>query len=181
MIKVNILDSFIKFDPWIIYVCLRFVIEEFYSCNFRENKKPYLFMFFNLQDHGIFREANKEMTESQNELYKRSLSQDINRHAAVVLEGRAVGKGFPLNLFTTTEFIYYLFFSCTHAHTHTLTYIGSVRAWWYLMSSVPFWKHTCFIGLHLFYEFECRCGVGRHEGCSRSTCSVKTEFVLVFS
>ncbi|MBA0604925.1 hypothetical protein Godav_017551 [Gossypium davidsonii] len=46
--------------------------------------------YTHLPDHGIFREGNKEMTESQNELYKRSLSQDINRHAAVVLEGRAV-------------------------------------------------------------------------------------------
>lgn len=73
-------------------------------------------MFLNLQDHGILREGSKEMTESQNELYKRSLSQDINRHAAVVLEGRAVGKGFPLNLFTTAEFIYYLFFSCTYIY-----------------------------------------------------------------
>ncbi|KAK5818545.1 hypothetical protein PVK06_023486 [Gossypium arboreum] len=46
--------------------------------------------YTHLPDHGILREGSKEMTESQNELYKRSLSQDINRHAAVVLEGRAV-------------------------------------------------------------------------------------------
>ncbi|XVE79128.1 hypothetical protein DITRI_Ditri14bG0033200 [Diplodiscus trichospermus] len=41
-------------------------------------------------DHGIFCDGNKEMTETQNELYRRTLPQDINRHAAVVLEGRAV-------------------------------------------------------------------------------------------
>ncbi|XVF19568.1 hypothetical protein REPUB_Repub11eG0122500 [Reevesia pubescens] len=46
--------------------------------------------YTHLPDHGILRDGSKEMTESQNELYKRTLSQDINRHAAVVLEGRAV-------------------------------------------------------------------------------------------
>ncbi|GMI89040.1 hypothetical protein like AT1G55750 [Hibiscus trionum] len=50
--------------------------------------------YTHLPDHGIFRDGNKEMTESQNELYKRTLSQDINRHAAVVLEGRAVDAEF---------------------------------------------------------------------------------------
>ncbi|XVE79124.1 hypothetical protein DITRI_Ditri14bG0032900 [Diplodiscus trichospermus] len=46
--------------------------------------------YTHLPDHGIFRDGGKEMTESQNELYRRTLSQDVNRHAAVVLEGRAV-------------------------------------------------------------------------------------------
>ncbi|XWS28470.1 hypothetical protein CRYUN_Cryun25bG0072400 [Craigia yunnanensis] len=46
--------------------------------------------YTHLPDHGIFRDGSKETTESQNELYRRTLSQDINRHAAVVLEGRAV-------------------------------------------------------------------------------------------
>ncbi|KAK8995236.1 hypothetical protein V6N11_069679 [Hibiscus sabdariffa] len=46
--------------------------------------------YTHLPDHGIFRDGNKELTESQSDLYKRTLSQDINRHAAVVLEGRAV-------------------------------------------------------------------------------------------
>ncbi|KAE8711399.1 putative RNA polymerase II transcription factor B subunit 1-1 [Hibiscus syriacus] len=46
--------------------------------------------YTHLPDHGLFRDGNKGMEESQNELYKRTLSQDINRHAAVVLEGRAV-------------------------------------------------------------------------------------------
>ncbi|KAE8733095.1 putative RNA polymerase II transcription factor B subunit 1-1 [Hibiscus syriacus] len=46
--------------------------------------------YTHLPDHGLFRDGNKEMAESQNELYKRTLSQDINRHAAVVLEGRTV-------------------------------------------------------------------------------------------
>ncbi|XP_022731035.1 probable RNA polymerase II transcription factor B subunit 1-1 isoform X4 [Durio zibethinus] len=46
--------------------------------------------YTHLPDRGIFRDGSKEMTESQNELYRRTLSQDFNRHAAVVLEGRAV-------------------------------------------------------------------------------------------
>ncbi|GKV44561.1 hypothetical protein SLEP1_g51730 [Rubroshorea leprosula] len=46
--------------------------------------------YTHLPDHGIVREGSKEVTESQQELYRRNLSQDINRHAAVVLEGRAV-------------------------------------------------------------------------------------------
>ncbi|KAL2938876.1 General transcription and DNA repair factor IIH subunit TFB1-1 [Bienertia sinuspersici] len=43
-------------------------------------------------DHGIPRDGNKEINEfqSQYDLYKRNLSQDLNRHAAVVLEGRAL-------------------------------------------------------------------------------------------
>lgn len=43
------------------------------------------------QDHGIFRDGGKDITESQHELYRRTLAHDLNRHAAVVLEGRAVG------------------------------------------------------------------------------------------
>ncbi|GLT73822.1 hypothetical protein SLA2020_456550 [Shorea laevis] len=46
--------------------------------------------YTHLPDHGIVRDGSKEVTESQQELYRRNLSQDINRHAAVVLEGRAV-------------------------------------------------------------------------------------------
>lgn len=36
----------------------------------------------------------KDFTDSQYELYRRSFLQDLNRHAAVVLEGRAIGKCF---------------------------------------------------------------------------------------
>lgn len=45
-----------------------------------------------MQDHGIFRDGSKEINESQHELYRRTLLQDLNRHAAVVLEGRNLGK-----------------------------------------------------------------------------------------
>ncbi|XP_019051904.1 PREDICTED: probable RNA polymerase II transcription factor B subunit 1-1 [Nelumbo nucifera] len=46
--------------------------------------------YMHLPDHGIFRDGNKEVMDSEYELYKRTLSQDLNRHAAVVLEGRAL-------------------------------------------------------------------------------------------
>lgn len=43
------------------------------------------------QDHGFFLDDGKETSESQYELYRRTLAHDINRHAAVVLEGRVLG------------------------------------------------------------------------------------------
>ncbi|KAJ4975577.1 hypothetical protein NE237_000683 [Protea cynaroides] len=46
--------------------------------------------YMHLLDHGILRDGIKETTDLQYELYKRTLSQDLNRHAAVVLEGRAL-------------------------------------------------------------------------------------------
>ncbi|XP_021887908.1 probable RNA polymerase II transcription factor B subunit 1-1 [Carica papaya] len=46
--------------------------------------------YTHVADHGIFRYEIKEATEELNDLYRRTLSQDLNRHAAVVLEGRAV-------------------------------------------------------------------------------------------
>lgn len=46
----------------------------------------------NLQDHGIARDGSKEIAESQNEPYIRTLLHDLNRHGAVVLEGTAIGK-----------------------------------------------------------------------------------------
>ncbi|KAL5786977.1 hypothetical protein ACOSP7_003926 [Xanthoceras sorbifolium] len=46
--------------------------------------------YMHLPDHGIFRDGSKELNESQHELYRRTLLQDLNRHAAVVLEGRTV-------------------------------------------------------------------------------------------
>ncbi|XP_048437673.1 general transcription and DNA repair factor IIH subunit TFB1-3-like isoform X6 [Pyrus x bretschneideri] len=42
------------------------------------------------QDHGIFRDGGKDITELQNEQYRRTLSQDLNRQGAVVLQGRTV-------------------------------------------------------------------------------------------
>ncbi|KAK9156396.1 hypothetical protein Sjap_003876 [Stephania japonica] len=51
--------------------------------------------YIHLPDHGILRDGTKESTESEYDEYRRSLLQDLNRHAAVVLEGKAldVGKG----------------------------------------------------------------------------------------
>ncbi|KAJ4725413.1 BSD transcription factor [Melia azedarach] len=46
--------------------------------------------YTHLPDHGIFRDVSKELNESQPEHYRRTLLQDLNRHAAVVLEGRTV-------------------------------------------------------------------------------------------
>ncbi|XP_031739948.1 general transcription and DNA repair factor IIH subunit TFB1-1 isoform X1 [Cucumis sativus] len=46
--------------------------------------------YTHLPDHGIFRDGGKEITESQNEHYRRTLSQDLNRQGAVVLEGRTI-------------------------------------------------------------------------------------------
>lgn len=48
--------------------------------------------YFLIQDHGIFRDGSKDISESKQEHYMRTLSQDLNRQGAVVLEGRAVGK-----------------------------------------------------------------------------------------
>ncbi|KAK0592050.1 hypothetical protein LWI29_012457 [Acer saccharum] len=46
--------------------------------------------YSHLPDHGIFRDGSKELNESQQDIYRRTLLQDLNRHAAVVLEGRTV-------------------------------------------------------------------------------------------
>ncbi|KAH9652542.1 General transcription and DNA repair factor IIH subunit TFB1-1 [Citrus sinensis] len=46
--------------------------------------------YTHLPDHGIFRDGTKESNELQSEHYRRTLLQDLNRHAAVVLEGRTI-------------------------------------------------------------------------------------------
>ncbi|XP_024018724.1 general transcription and DNA repair factor IIH subunit TFB1-1 isoform X2 [Morus notabilis] len=46
--------------------------------------------YTHLPDHGIFRDGTKEISETQHEQYMRTLSQDLNRQGAVVLEGRTV-------------------------------------------------------------------------------------------
>ncbi|CAI0557203.1 unnamed protein product [Linum tenue] len=46
--------------------------------------------YSHLPDHGIFRDGSKEVAESGNELYQRTLLQDLNRHAAVVLQGTPI-------------------------------------------------------------------------------------------
>ena len=48
-------------------------------------------MCLDTQDHGIHRDGNKETVDADSELARRTLSQDLNRHAAVVLEGRSLG------------------------------------------------------------------------------------------
>uniref|UniRef100_A0A164YDG4 BSD domain-containing protein n=1 Tax=Daucus carota subsp. sativus TaxID=79200 RepID=A0A164YDG4_DAUCS len=51
---------------------------------------PRLLIAVYMQDHGLSRDVSKDLTDSQYDLYKRSFLQDLNRHAAVVLEGRSV-------------------------------------------------------------------------------------------
>lgn len=46
--------------------------------------------YLHLPDHGILRDGSKETVDTENDLSKRTLSQDLNRHAAVVLEGSAL-------------------------------------------------------------------------------------------
>uniref|UniRef100_A0A0E0QHL8 BSD domain-containing protein n=2 Tax=Oryza TaxID=4527 RepID=A0A0E0QHL8_ORYRU len=45
--------------------------------------------YIHLPDHGIIRDGSKETIDNDGELARRTLSQDLNRHAAVVLEGRS--------------------------------------------------------------------------------------------
>ncbi|KAJ6795058.1 putative RNA polymerase II transcription factor B subunit 1-1 [Iris pallida] len=46
--------------------------------------------YMHLPDHGILRDGIKEFTDADSDFSKRTLSQDLNRHAAVVLEGRTL-------------------------------------------------------------------------------------------
>ncbi|XP_010542494.1 PREDICTED: probable RNA polymerase II transcription factor B subunit 1-1 isoform X2 [Tarenaya hassleriana] len=46
--------------------------------------------YTHLMDHGIIRDGSKDTIEPQNDQFRRSLLQDLNRHAAVVLEGRTI-------------------------------------------------------------------------------------------
>ncbi|KAL4185870.1 hypothetical protein AMTRI_Chr10g232960 [Amborella trichopoda] len=46
--------------------------------------------YSHLPGHGILRDGSKESVDSESELPKRTLLQDLNRHAAVVLEGRTL-------------------------------------------------------------------------------------------
>lgn len=45
--------------------------------------------YIHLLDHGILRDGSKETVDTDSDLARRTLSQDLNRHAAVVLEGRS--------------------------------------------------------------------------------------------
>ncbi|KAL3567958.1 hypothetical protein D5086_030609 [Populus alba] len=42
---------------------------------------------FKIQDHGIVPDGSEEMTKSQPEVYRRALTQELSRHAAVILRG----------------------------------------------------------------------------------------------
>ncbi|KAF5179082.1 General transcription and dna repair factor iih subunit tfb1-1 [Thalictrum thalictroides] len=44
--------------------------------------------YMHLPDHRIFRDGSKETIDTEYDEYKRTLAQNLNRHAAVVLEGR---------------------------------------------------------------------------------------------
>ncbi|KFK27797.1 hypothetical protein AALP_AA8G430700 [Arabis alpina] len=46
--------------------------------------------YTHLMDHGIQRDGTLDLVEPKNDQFKRSLLQDLNRHAAVVLEGRSI-------------------------------------------------------------------------------------------
>ncbi|KAG7595299.1 BSD domain [Arabidopsis thaliana x Arabidopsis arenosa] len=46
--------------------------------------------YTHLMDHGIQRDGTMDVVEPQNDQFRRSLLQDLNRHAAVVLEGRSI-------------------------------------------------------------------------------------------
>ncbi|KAG6469745.1 hypothetical protein ZIOFF_070676 [Zingiber officinale] len=46
--------------------------------------------YIHLSVHGILRDGNKETIDSENDFAKRTLAHDVNRHATVVLEGRAL-------------------------------------------------------------------------------------------
>ncbi|CAL4996770.1 unnamed protein product [Urochloa decumbens] len=43
--------------------------------------------YIHLPDHGILRDGSKETVDTESEFARRTLSQELNRHAAVVLEG----------------------------------------------------------------------------------------------
>ncbi|CAA6662296.1 unnamed protein product [Spirodela intermedia] len=45
--------------------------------------------YMHVMDHGILRDGSKETADTDNGLPQRTLLQDLNRHAAVVLEGRS--------------------------------------------------------------------------------------------
>ncbi|PIA45976.1 LOW QUALITY PROTEIN: hypothetical protein AQUCO_01600319v1 [Aquilegia coerulea] len=46
--------------------------------------------YMHLPNHGIFRDGSQETIDTEYDEYKRTLAQNLNRHAAVVLEGRAL-------------------------------------------------------------------------------------------
>ncbi|XP_078162778.1 general transcription and DNA repair factor IIH subunit TFB1-1-like isoform X2 [Carex rostrata] len=46
--------------------------------------------YIHLPDHGILRDGQKDTPDTETEVSRRTLSQDLNRHAAVVLEGRTL-------------------------------------------------------------------------------------------
>ncbi|KAL1563024.1 general transcription and DNA repair factor IIH subunit TFB1-1-like [Salvia divinorum] len=46
--------------------------------------------YTHLPDHGLVRDETKDVLDSQYEPYRRSFSQDLNQHSAVVLQGRVV-------------------------------------------------------------------------------------------
>ncbi|KAI3871691.1 hypothetical protein MKW92_021748 [Papaver armeniacum] len=46
--------------------------------------------YMHLPGHGIFRDGSKVFIDSECKQYKRTLAQDLNRHGAVVLEGRTL-------------------------------------------------------------------------------------------
>ena len=70
-----------------------------------------------LQDHGLPRDDDMETIKTPYDQYKRNLLQDLNRHAAVVLEGRRVGQS--LRLCNDLVQVKYLFFSSWQGQINT--------------------------------------------------------------
>jgi len=91
---------------------------------------------FKIQDHGIVPDGSEEMTKSQHELYRRALTQELSRHAAVILRGTNTGKSFPLIWF---------FFKVLYA------YNGHV--FFFLLCYFDASHHDT--GFHCFYHASC--------------------------
>lgn len=91
-------------------------------------------LLVNSQDHGIHRDGLKETDDAESDFARRTLAHDVNRHAAVVLEGRALGR---MNLLAVTcHPCYYLlnFFPCPDFVVFSSTANG-YETW-----KISFWK-----------------------------------------
>jgi hypothetical protein len=91
-----------------------------------------IIMCLDTQDHGIHRDGNKETVDADSELARRTLSQDLNRHAAVVLEGRSLGSYEP----NRRNFVISLFFSLIQLIAQACYDVSRVR--WYRSQNYDF-------------------------------------------
>lgn len=63
-----------------------------WRCIFLLHMYTHVLMIAKVQDHGLSRGDSKDVLEPQYEPYRRSFSQNLNQHGAVVLQGRIIGK-----------------------------------------------------------------------------------------